>query len=213
MAIRSTDHDYKVTVKVQNGLFLKAMADAGIKSIAKLSRDSGVSIISCYGIANLKITPFDRDGSIRDSVASICEFLGCLPEDIYPEANFYTPLMVNAVSRYAASHQIESILLEASLDPFGQIESQDRDSKINRLIESTLTSRSAKILKLWFGFERAGGATLEEIGVEFGVSRERVNQIIDSSLRKLRGRLGSDGNFLIHFAQKEMPEDFDRFGY
>ena len=51
---------------------------------------------------------------------------------------------------------------------------------------STLTDREAKVLRLRFGLEDGRSRTLEEVGKEFDVTRERIRQIEAKALRKLR---------------------------
>lgn len=53
-------------------------------------------------------------------------------------------------------------------------------------VMSTLTPREAKVLKLRFGLEDGKARTLEEVGREFEVTRERIRQIEAKALRKLR---------------------------
>ncbi len=53
-------------------------------------------------------------------------------------------------------------------------------------VMQTLTPREAKVLKLRFGLEDGKARTLEEVGREFKVTRERIRQIEAKALRKLR---------------------------
>ena len=53
-------------------------------------------------------------------------------------------------------------------------------------VMSTLTPREAKVLKLRFGLEDGKARTLEEVGRQFEVTRERIRQIEAKALRKLR---------------------------
>lgn len=53
-------------------------------------------------------------------------------------------------------------------------------------VMGTLTPREAKVLKLRFGLEDGKARTLEEVGKEFMVTRERIRQIEAKALRKLR---------------------------
>ena len=57
-----------------------------------------------------------------------------------------------------------------------------------QLVEAlnTLTEREQKVLKLRFGLEDGRARTLEEVGKEFDVTRERIRQIEAKALRKLR---------------------------
>jgi RNA polymerase primary sigma factor len=50
----------------------------------------------------------------------------------------------------------------------------------------TLTSREAKVLRMRFGIEMSTDHTLEEVGKQFDVTRERIRQIEAKALRKLR---------------------------
>jgi len=62
----------------------------------------------------------------------------------------------------------------------------------------TLPARDAKVLRLYFGLEGGREHTLEEIGGMFGVTRERVRQLRDRALRRLRE--GEAGRALASFA-------------
>jgi RNA polymerase primary sigma factor len=66
----------------------------------------------------------------------------------------------------AASHQLLKEQVEAVLD--------------------SLTGRERRVLQLRFGLEDGRARTLEEVGKEFNVTRERIRQIEAKALRKLR---------------------------
>ena len=57
--------------------------------------------------------------------------------------------------------------------------------KVNEVLE-TLTEREKRVILLRFGIEDGCPCTLEEVGMEFNVTRERVRQIEAKALRKLR---------------------------
>ena len=50
----------------------------------------------------------------------------------------------------------------------------------------TLTPREEKVIRLRFGLEDGQAHTLEEVGKEFNVTRERIRQIESKALRKIR---------------------------
>ena len=53
-------------------------------------------------------------------------------------------------------------------------------------ILDSLNERERKVLEMRFGLKDGQGRTLEEVGLEFGVTRERIRQIEAKALRKLR---------------------------
>jgi len=63
---------------------------------------------------------------------------------------------------------------------------------------ATLAPRDAKVLRLYFGLDGEQEHTLEEIGGLFGITRERVRQLRDRALKKLRE--GEVGRTLASFA-------------
>ena len=57
---------------------------------------------------------------------------------------------------------------------------------------STLSERDAKVIRLYYGLDGNREHTLEEIGNMLGVTRERVRQLRDRALKRLReGEMGT----------------------
>jgi len=95
----------------------------------------------------------------------------------------------------------EPVSLETSpvddIDPLENFLSDNRPSPVESICEEiikdsaaeiidSLPPREAAILKLRFGLGEEGEKTLEEVGAQFNVSRERVRQLENKALRKLR---------------------------
>jgi RNA polymerase primary sigma factor len=58
--------------------------------------------------------------------------------------------------------------------------------EVTKEILDSLTPREAKVLRMRFGIEMNTDHTLEEVGKQFDVTRERIRQIEAKALRKLR---------------------------
>jgi RNA polymerase primary sigma factor len=58
-----------------------------------------------------------------------------------------------------------------------------------RELVATLEPREAEILRYRFGLDGDQERTLEEVGAKFGVTRERIRQIQNAALLKLRKRI------------------------
>jgi RNA polymerase primary sigma factor len=86
-------------------------------------------------------------------------------------------------------------------DDQADAEEQAMDKFLAEEIEhalSTLPPRDAKVLRLYFGLDGGHEHTLEEIGAMLGVTRERVRQLRDRALKRLRE--GEVGRALASFA-------------
>ena len=67
-----------------------------------------------------------------------------------------------------------------------EIALQDSMRDVVKEVLDSLTPREAKVLRMRFGVEMATDHTLEEVGKQFDVTRERIRQIEAKALRKLR---------------------------
>ncbi len=74
---------------------------------------------------------------------------------------------------------------EETPDPDTDLMGESLKVEIERAL-SKLTDREAEVIRLYFGIGREHSLTLEEIGERFDLTRERVRQIKEKALRKLR---------------------------
>jgi len=95
------------------------------------------------------------------------------------------------------SQLVERFITEEAAEPEVEVESRLLTETITDAL-STLEARDAKVLRLYFGLEGEREHTLEEIGNMLGVTRERIRQLRDRALRRLRE--GDKGNALETFA-------------
>ena len=125
-----------------------------------------------------------------------------------------TGLSLEVVQSLAALNTGE-VRLDAPLEPDGDralierfiaedlpdTEESSMDRFLSDEVEQALTTlqpRDAKVLKLYFGLDGGREHTLEEIGGMLGVTRERVRQLRDRALKRLRE--GDVGKALASFA-------------
>ena len=69
--------------------------------------------------------------------------------------------------------------------PDNSLMSESLKTEIGRAL-SSLSEREAEVIKLYFGLETECAHTLEEIGARFNLTRERVRQIKEKAIRRLR---------------------------
>jgi RNA polymerase primary sigma factor len=92
---------------------------------------------------------------------------------------------------------IERFIADERNDPEAQAIDQFLSEEIEHALR-TLPPRDAKVLRLYFGLDGGREHTLEEIGGMLGVTRERVRQLRDRALKRLRE--GEVGRALASFA-------------
>jgi RNA polymerase primary sigma factor len=74
---------------------------------------------------------------------------------------------------------------ERAINPYEELEDKTVTGMLQDMVKH-LDAREATILRFRFGLDGGAEKTLEEVGVKFGVTRERVRQIQNLALRKLR---------------------------
>lgn len=97
---------------------------------------------------------------------------------------------------------------ENDFSPADTVANTDLKERVREVLK-TLTPREEKVLKMRFGIDVASEHTLEEVGKDFSVTRERIRQIEVKALRKLRHP--SRSKKLQTFFEKEilLPEEPD----
>ena len=147
--------------------------------------------------------PLNRVGTMN----KIGKAFSALEQEFEREPSPEEIAQILELSDFEVSDTIQKSGKHLSLDaPFSEeeenrlldiIENQEQPSPDNTLISeslrieldralSTLTRREAEVVKLYFGLDLETPLTLEEIGEKFQLTRERVRQIKEKALRRLR---------------------------
>jgi RNA polymerase primary sigma factor len=87
------------------------------------------------------------------------------------------------------SSRIADVVKDEGADtPYEQLEEKTNTDMLRELV-ATLDPRESEILRYRFGLDGDPEKTLEEVGVKFGVTRERIRQIQNIALKKLRKQI------------------------
>jgi RNA polymerase primary sigma factor len=95
---------------------------------------------------------------------------------------------------------------DTEFSPSDTVANNDLKERVREVLK-TLTPREEKVLKMRFGIDVASEHTLEEVGKDFSVTRERIRQIEVKALRKLRHP--SRSKKLRTFFEKEFDQDME----
>jgi RNA polymerase primary sigma factor len=105
-----------------------------------------------------------------------------------------SPVSLDAPLEAGETQSIAEVVADTNAAaPFDHI-LQENDSVLVREALSTLSPRETMILTLRYGLDGETPKTLEEVGTRFQVSRERVRQIQDEALKKLRTKIEARDN-------------------
>jgi len=128
---------------------------------------------------------FQREPTI-DEIANLLE---TKPELIEDSLNFSgIHISMDAPLRDEEAGNLYDVMLnDDSPDPEEELMNLSLRKEIERSL-STLNEREADILRYYFGLNGFTPYTLEEIGEEFGLTRERVRQIKEKAIKKLKNQ-------------------------
>ena len=148
----------------------------------------------------LPIHVVDKVAHLRRAERKLRESLGRDPTDeevaqelqisprrveLYRQAS-RTPVSLDAPIGDDDSNRISEVVADPNAAaPFDRVV-LETDTALVREVLATLTRRENEILALRFGLEDGTPRTLEEVGEHFGVTRERIRQIQEQALGKLR---------------------------
>ena len=134
-------------------------------------------------------TFFDEFGR-EPSDEELAEELGLPPKRVrqYRRASI-TPSSLDAPLGDEDSNRVADIVADEKADtPYEQLEEENNNRLVRDALE-TLNARERTILQLRFGLDDNEEQTLEELGDKFGLTRERIRQIQELALRKLRKKM------------------------
>jgi RNA polymerase primary sigma factor len=137
---------------------------------------------------NKTFSKLEQDLEREPSFDEISEMMDMLPDDIQDiMRNSNRHMSMDAPLSFGedAGNMYDLMENDAALKPDRALLSESLKQEIDRAL-STLTGREADVVKLFFGLNGSHAHTLEEIGEKFELTRERVRQIKEKAVRRLK---------------------------
>jgi RNA polymerase primary sigma factor len=138
-----------------------------------------------------------RDAFNREPTdQEVADHLGLDPRRIqqYRDAS-KAPISLDAPVGADEPQRISEVVADPNAAaPFDRLV-RENDTELVQQVLATLTPRENTILAMRFGLDDGRPKTLEEIGVQLGVTRERIRQIQEEALKRMR----------VKIAEKETP--------
>jgi RNA polymerase primary sigma factor len=123
------------------------------------------------------------------SVDELADFLECSPEDVrqsLSNSGRHVSMDASLVEGDESSSSMYDLLSNDSMpNPDSELESESLKKDIERSLR-TLTSRECDVVQMYYGLNGRYPLTLEEIGEKFDLTRERVRQIKEKAIRRLK---------------------------
>ncbi len=138
---------------------------------------------------NKAINKLEQEFQREPTIEELAEIVESKPELIEDAMNFSNiHISMDAPLHDEEMNNMYDVLLnEDSPSPDSELIDSSLRKEIERSL-STLGEREADILRYYFGLNKYPPHTLEEIGDEFGLTRERVRQIKEKAIKKLKNQ-------------------------
>eukprot|EP00764_Aduncisulcus_paluster_P014121 gnl/Carplike_NY0171/7981_a11060_173.p1 GENE.gnl/Carplike_NY0171/7981_a11060_173~~gnl/Carplike_NY0171/7981_a11060_173.p1 ORF type:complete len:289 (-),score=25.70 gnl/Carplike_NY0171/7981_a11060_173:160-1026(-) len=138
---------------------------------------------------NKVFNKLEQEYQREPTVEEVAEILEARPEMVEDSLNFSSVhVSMDAPIRDEEANTMYDVMLnDDSPSPDNDLIDNSLRKEIERSL-STLGDREAEILRFYFGLNGYQPHTLEEIGDEFGLTRERVRQIKEKAIKKLKNQ-------------------------
>ena len=129
-------------------------------------------------------SPINAKGEIKELVKKLMEALGCTIEELFTEKQLKGFVSHNKFETKVDEKDLMKIKQDIKPLELGMME-QDVTKVLNKIFHKFLTPREERVIRMRFGIGTWSDSTLEEVGLQFQVTLERIRHIEQNAMKKL----------------------------
>jgi RNA polymerase sigma factor (sigma-70 family) len=176
--------DYRVKITIRNERLLKAIEDAGYRSARQFAIQNAIEPERVGRLIRGAEKPIDKKGRVTKNCSEILSLLNKTLKECF------TDRQLEGFKSNTFETRVEETELMQLVNPVKNNEvrliEQDVQLNLNEIFSKYLSPREEKVLRMRYGIGLNTDHTLEEVGLQFSVTGERIKQIEAKALRKLR---------------------------
>ena len=176
--------DYRVKILIRNDRLLSAIEKIGFQSVFQFCKTYEICYTTANSIINGSKKPFGITGVMNRTLKNMLDSLELNVEDAF------TPRQLKGFNKHSFQFKVNENELKKLVDPIKNQEVKLIEGQVTKKLDDILlkelTSKQEHIVRMMFGIGMNTTYTLEEAGLEFNVSRERIRQILLKAVSKLK---------------------------
>jgi len=176
--------DYRIKITIRNDRLLSAIEKAGYRSARQFALHNAIEPERVGRLIRGAEKPIDKHGNVTKNCSEILSILNKTLKECF------TDRQLEGFKNTTFETKIEEKDLKKLINPIKSHEvkviEQDVQLSLNEIFSKNLTPREEKVLRMRFGIGLDTDYTLEEVGLQFSLTGERVKQIEKKALRKLK---------------------------
>jgi RNA polymerase sigma factor (sigma-70 family) len=129
-------------------------------------------------------SPINAKGEIKELVKKLMEALGCTIDELFTEKQLKGFVSHNKFETKVEEKDLMKIKQDIKPLELGMME-QDVTKVLNKIFHKFLTPREERVIRMRFGIGTWSDSTLEEVGLQFQVTQERIRHIEQNAMKKL----------------------------
>ena len=176
--------DYRIKITIRNDRLLRAIEEAGYKNVQQFALDNFFHYEKVNRLIRGVFKPITEEGSLKPFCSEVLRVLGKKIEDCF------TPKQLQGFkkSTFVTSVDEKSLMQLSQNNSKVELKLVENDVKkiIDKIFLENLRPKEERILRMRYGIGLDTSHTLEQIGLEFSVTRERIRDLETKAIEKLK---------------------------